>query len=209
MLRFIFCAFECAPVPLWRAVNRSKANERKSPLKRPSESKPQSRFDAFKLAERGGSLSGEVDVATLPRLQDRIAHDPASGASRVRWSVSGGRDAKGRPELQLDLDGSVFVSCQRCLHPLAFVIDQRTQVLVARDEGELVSFDAEEPEVVLAKSQLDALTLVEDELLLSLPFAPRHPEGVCDAALTAAAVQVRESPFAQISATKAPRRSSK
>lgn len=178
-------------------------------MKRPSELKQQSRFDAFKLAERGASLSGEVDVATLPRLQDRIARDPAGGASKVRWSVSGGRDAKRRPELQLHLDGSVFVTCQRCLHPLAFRIDQYTQVLVARDEAELVSFDTEEPEVVLAKSQLDALTLVEDELLLSLPFAPRHPEGECDAAPTAAAVEVRESPFAQISTIKAPRRSPK
>lgn len=178
-------------------------------MKRPSEIKAQSRFDAFKLAEQGASLSGEVDVAILPRLQDRIASNPAGDASRVRWSVSGGRDAKGRPELQLDLDGSVFVTCQRCLHPLVFRIDQHTQVLVARDEAELVSFDAEEPEVVLAKSQLDALTLVEDELLLSLPFAPRHPEGECEAVVAGAAGQVRESPFAQISAIKTPRRSRK
>jgi len=179
-------------------------------LKRPSEIKAQPQFDAFKLAEQGASLSGEVDVATLPRLQDRIAGNPTGKTSKVRWSVSGGRDAKGRAELQLDLDGTVPVTCQRCLHPLKITIDQRTRVLVARDEAELVSFDSEEPEVVLARNQLDALTLVEDELLLSLPFAPRHPEGGCDAAVVKAAPgQVRESPFAQISAIKTTRASRK
>jgi len=32
---------------------------------------------------------------------------------------------------------------------------------------------------VLAAAPLDARTLVEDEVLLSLPFAPHHGEGQC------------------------------
>ena len=58
-------------------------------------------------------------------------------------------------------------------------VSQRTEVLLAHDEGELERLDAEtEGEVVLADQQLDAATLVEVELLLTLPFAPRH-EGEC------------------------------
>jgi uncharacterized metal-binding protein YceD (DUF177 family) len=34
---------------------------------------------------------------------------------------------------------------------------------------------------VLAKAPIDPLTLVEDELVLALPFAPRHGEGECSA----------------------------
>jgi len=33
--------------------------------------------------------------------------------------------------------------------------------------------------VVLAKSPLDPVTLVEDELTLTLPFAPRHADDGC------------------------------
>jgi uncharacterized metal-binding protein YceD (DUF177 family) len=38
-----------------------------------------------------------------------------------------------------------------------------------------------EHEVVLADAPLDAVGLVEDELLLTLPFAPRCPEDECPA----------------------------
>ena len=35
--------------------------------------------------------------------------------------------------------------------------------------------------VVLAGAPVAPLMLVEDELLLALPFAPTHPEGACGA----------------------------
>ncbi len=53
-------------------------------------------------------------------------------------------------------------------------------VLLARDERELARLDEEdEHEVVLAASPLDAATLVEDELLLTLPFVPRCERAEC------------------------------
>jgi uncharacterized protein len=58
-------------------------------------------------------------------------------------------------------------------------------VLLARDERELAALDAgSESEVVLAEGSLDPLTLVEDELVLALPFAPRHAEGDCEGTMT-------------------------
>jgi hypothetical protein len=48
----------------------------------------------------------------------------------------------------------------------------------ARDEAEAVRLDgASECEVILASAPIEALAVVEDELLLSLPFAPRHEQG--------------------------------
>jgi uncharacterized metal-binding protein YceD (DUF177 family) len=37
---------------------------------------------------------------------------------------------------------------------------------------------------VLAHGPTDPLTLIEDELVLALPFAPRHPDGECDSTMT-------------------------
>jgi uncharacterized protein len=137
------------------------------------------RFDALKLAADSASLAGEVEVRRMPRLADRVRADAGGGEARIRWNIAGGKDAKGHPLLTLELDGEVQLTCQRCLGPLAMPIDQRTVLLVARDESELVRLDAEEPEVVLATAPLDALQLVEDEMLLSLPFSPRHVDGAC------------------------------
>src|SRR6202022_3488745 len=130
-----------------------------------------SRFDAFKLCAGEETIAGELDAARLPRLADRIAGGP--GAAAVGWQVKGGHDSQSRPALTLSLEGLVPLICQRCLQPLFEKVSQQTELLLARDEAELARLDGEEAEVVLANSPLDAQTLIEDELLLSLPFAPR------------------------------------
>jgi len=160
-------------------------------------------FDALKLSASGESLSGEVDAADLPRVADRLAAD--AGAAKLAWRLTGCRDAQGRPALRLTLAGSVPLVCQRCLQPFAVIVDLSTELLLARSEGELARLDAEEIEVVLASQRLDALALVEDELLLSLPFSPRHPDGECAASPLVAgheSSQERPSPFGQLGELK-------
>ena len=160
-------------------------------------------FDALKLSVSGESLTGEVDAADLPRVADRLATN--AGAARLAWRLMGIRDGHGRPALTLTLAGSVPLVCQRCLQPFAAIVDQSTELLLARSEAELAGMDAEEIEVVLATQRLDALTLVEDELLLSLPFSPRHPDSECAASPMVAgheSSQNRSSPFGQLGELK-------
>lgn len=172
-------------------------------VKRDKDRRTATRLDALKLADAGGELGGEVDPAQLPRLADRVV--AGEGAARIVWRIAGGHDAQGHPALTLRLDGVAFMICQRCLRPFAVPVAQETALLLARNEHELVRLDAEEPEVVLAGEPLDPLTLVEDELLLSLPFAPRHDEAKCGAAAVAGPVaQDADKPFAKLAALRAP-----
>jgi uncharacterized protein len=162
------------------------------------------RFDALKLSASGESLAGEVDAADLPRVADRLVPDAAS--ARLAWRLVGGRDAQHRPALTLTLAGSVPLVCQRCLQPFVAQVDQSTELLLARSEAELARWDVEEFEVVLVTERLDALTLVEDELLLSLPFSPRHADGKCEPASSTFAGQESgqstASPFGQLGELK-------
>lgn len=129
------------------------------------------RFDAFKLSASHGELHGGVDPASLARLADRVA----GGGTEIRWSIRGGSDWQGRAAISVALDGSIPLVCQRCLGPLAEAVHQTTTLLLARNDAELVKLDGvSEHEVVLANASLDPIALVEDELLLTLPFAPRH-----------------------------------
>jgi uncharacterized protein len=134
------------------------------------------RFDAFRLARERGSLAGSVDATTLPRLADRVIGAQAP----VDWRIDGTVDAMGRPALTVQLEGSVTLECQRCLEALEWAISQRTLLLLAHDEAETARLDAEsEAEVLLAATALDPETLVEDELVLALPYVARHPDGCC------------------------------
>jgi uncharacterized protein len=65
----------------------------------------------------------------------------------------------------------------------AFVwpLEQHTTLLIARDERELGMLDAEDEtlEVILADAPQETLMLIEDEMLLALPFAPRCERPGC------------------------------
>lgn len=133
------------------------------------------RFDAFRLAASRGELSGRVDPQSLPRLEELVA----GPGGHVDWTIRGCADAEGRPAIALALEGVVPLTCQRCLGTLTERLGQATLLLLARDDADLIRLDeASEQEVVVASERLDPATLVEDELLLTLPFAPRH-EGEC------------------------------
>jgi len=129
------------------------------------------RFDAFKLSASQGALHGTVMPSSLERLGERVA----GGDGEVHWTIRGGKDPQGRPAISVVLDGSVPLVCQRCLGVLRHEVGQTTTLLLARSDAELEKLDeASEHEVVLANAPLETLALVEDELLLTLPFAPRH-----------------------------------
>jgi uncharacterized protein len=162
-------------------------------------------FDAFRLASRGEALGGELDMTCRARVRDRLAQ--TADAAIVSWRIQGGHDALGRPALTLTVQGNLPLECQRCLQAFDTAIEQRSELLLARDEAELVKLDAEEREVLLASTPLDAMTLIEDELLLSLPFAPMHPEAQCPAPAQSGESggepeRSTPSPFAQLAALR-------
>jgi len=133
-------------------------------------------FDAYRISRERETVHGTFDAAASERLYDWLA----PGAAQMRWSITGTTDALGRPAIAIEVEGSVPLECQRCLATMEWPVRQRTMALLARSEAEGDALDAgSDEEVLVAAGPLDALALVEDELLLSLPYAPTHAEGEC------------------------------
>jgi uncharacterized protein len=132
-------------------------------------------FDAYRLARERGVLAGTLDIEASERLEDRTAPGPGT----VTWRIEGTSDEVGRPAIAIDVQGAVPVTCQRCLSDFALPVLRRTIAVLARSEKEAEALDAStDHEVVVADHPLDSVELVEDELLLTLPYAPMH-EGDC------------------------------
>ena len=130
-------------------------------------------FDAARLIRDHGMLEGELDAVALPRVADQLME----GGAPVAWRISGSTDAVGRPALTIELEGELPLECQRCLGVYRWPLRHTTQVLVARDDAEMARLDNDsELEVVLATGPLDPAELVEEELVLAIPFAPLHPQ---------------------------------
>jgi uncharacterized protein len=130
-------------------------------------------IDSLEFARTGQSLSGSLPIEGLARLKDNL-HD---GLGEVRFEVRGAHDGRGRPVLMLDIRGLLHLQCQRCLgmleHPLWV---SNTLLLTGPGAAE---FEEDEAESIEASSELDVVGLVEDEIILSLPYSPRHEEGTC------------------------------
>jgi len=176
---------------------------RRRSVKRDSGKRAPGWFDALELARTSGIISGEVDPGKLSRIADRLAPSAGSLPVRITWRIDGGHDAMRRPALTVSVEGEVRLICQRCLRPVAVSISQRTMLLLAPSELDLAVLDEAEPEVVLANAPVDPLGLVEDELLLSLPFSPRHDENECAAAVATQSGRAVQSPFAGLAQLKA------
>jgi uncharacterized protein len=149
--------------------------------------------DIFRFAAEGGVLEGETPVVAFKRLADRLADD--GGA--VRWRLAG-RVAESGPRLDLNVAGRLVLSCQRCLEGLAWnlALDAalqpvRTGQVLPEGELENDAFDAVE-----LNGEVDVLSLVEDEIILALPIAPRHKDcGVSRRTETDGGGAHGESPF--------------
>ena len=138
-------------------------------------------FDAFRLARERGVLEGTLDAVDSDRLMERVA-EGEEGQGVVQWRIAGTTDSAGRLALAIVVEGEIPVTCQRCLSEFLFPVDRETVAVLARNEQEADGLDAStDDEVLVADHALVASELVEDELLLTLPFAPMHPEGACEA----------------------------
>ncbi len=129
-------------------------------------------IDGFEFASAGASRQGDWPIADFPRLRDLLA----SSAGEVRYAIHGVRDARGRPGLRLKVRGTLALRCQRCLEAMAFeVLSDQTLVLAATlAEIHAEPEDAYAADRVVAGREMPVRDLIEDELILAVPYAPRH-----------------------------------
>ncbi len=155
-------------------------------------------IDSLDFAWNGRELRGELPVAELPRLQEMLA----SLEGQISYLVRGYRSKDDKPMLEVTITGSCQLRCQRCMKGLVHPIKIVSRLLL-QDERELAESTDEGDEVdsILADSHLDVHALLEEEILLSLPFAPMHPVGVCRAG-DGQLAQPEQHPFAVLAKLK-------
>jgi uncharacterized protein len=84
--------------------------------------------------------------------------------------------------IQLTLDLSYPLECQRCLQPFLDELHIVSQFVMKDTIEEVENFplDNDEEDALLTSHQFHLLELMEDEILLNLPLIPKHPAEVCE-----------------------------
>lgn len=144
-------------------------------------------IDSPEFARNGRELRGEMAAADMPRLQDLLVAPEAcpepGRRGKFGYVVRGYQDKSGEPMLEIELDGSCRLVCQRCLGGFDYPVHLVSRLLLAHEsELEILSAEEDGPDSILADQHLDVGALLEEELLLSLPFAPTHAPGDCQLA---------------------------
>ncbi len=155
------------------------------------------KLDLFEFARQQQTASGDVALANLMRI------DTPDRNGGLAWRASGSTHGRhGGLRLDLAIDGDVVLTCQRCLQPMTESLRLRPKFLIAGDEEAADRLDQDDEfDVVVGSPTFDLDQLIEDEVILALPIAPRH--AVCPGdAKTPSSGAGRPSPFAALAGLK-------
>lgn len=131
-------------------------------------------IDAFTFCQHREQREGSTKIADFPRLSAECA----SGDGVLNWSLQGGVNQLGYPQLTLNVDGQFQLICQRCLMPYDFVVDSQVELILAKDDDHADEIEGmledDEIDVVVGSKTFNVMDLIEDEALLAIPQSPKH-----------------------------------
>ncbi len=139
------------------------------------------------LAAENAALAGEIDASKLaPRLGEALALERPAGVVRYKLHFSQG--SEGRVRVGGHLGAELDAICQRCLQPFRLPLEVEVNVSVVDSPTSATDHRSPGPHNVSEQDEADAdgisslAELIEEELLLAIPFLPRHELSACPAA---------------------------
>jgi uncharacterized protein len=170
---------------------------------------PADQVNAKELSARAAVLERRYDLAQL----ERVAEAGALPGTRINARLQFGA-FEGRTTVDVRVEGTAVLQCQRCLQPCAIALDESAPVAIVRDELDDVP-GGYEPFVGMPE-QLSLAALIEEQVLLALPLVPAHeagageclpseaevvplaPASVAETAAAEAAGEEKQTPFANL-----------
>ena len=150
--------------------------------------------------------AGFLTMTDMPRLaKEASSVNPGDGfAWQMETHFENSPGSEPRQILDLALKGCLHLVCQRCLQDCAVNLDEKRRFVLVATEAEADDYplEDEEQEPLVASQHFNLLETIEDEVLLSLPLIPKHPEGFCEPHATVFGLEdedersdERENPF--------------
>lgn len=120
-------------------------------------------------------MEGVLQLAKLPRLDGLVVDQ--KGLIEVHCKFL--NDEEGRSVLNLQFETELSVECQRCMEPVSIVVGSNTDLGIVWTEDQAKALPSHLEPLVLEEGQGNLWSVVEDELILSLPIVSYHDEGQC------------------------------
>lgn len=127
-------------------------------------------IDNVEFAKSGRQLDGRLGLADLSRAGESL------NSAALDYRLEGSVDRRGRLQLRLWLAGNIELRCERCLEAVTLPIEQESLFELRRSEDDIRPEDLldDERDFLVFDREMSVVELVEDELILCIPVAPKH-----------------------------------
>ena len=129
-------------------------------------------INPFKLAENAAETHREIPITQLSRLKAYLSDDEGV----LNASVVGWIDEDRRKLMRCTIDGEVTMACQTSFQPVSVSIASEVVFYPVLSEEAIASAPEEYEAFLYDEEELNLLTLIEDEIILSLPLSVNAPE---------------------------------
>lgn len=153
------------------------------------------------LADAGQQLRGQLALVDLRRLTALLY----STTGQVDAELEFGRDEQNLRYLRISIDAELEVVCQRCLQPLRLSLNIRSALGLVKSRLEADKLPEHYEPLLVEQQTMSLAAIIEDELILELPAAPKHEDDHCgtrSGAPKIAEQEVTKNPFAVLSRLK-------
>jgi uncharacterized protein len=147
------------------------------------------RVDLRSLARHNGSVCGVFAVTRLRRLVQDLPRQVSvtcteeigsDGLGVVWFELRAEHHLGRRDRAYLKIQSIVTLTCQRCVQEMAYLVDEEVEFELFASEAQfsavhrLEELDPDAPEPLVASEPVDLLALIEDQMILAIPYVPKH-----------------------------------
>ncbi len=132
-------------------------------------------LDVRKAAARGVIVSGTVALPGMTRLRDSLASD----VGQIEATCAFAKDDENRFVVTVTVEAQVEVQCQRCLDTMPLEVRSQHELGIVGSDELARQLPAHLEPWVVEEEQADLWSLIEDELILSVPLINYHEIGDC------------------------------
>ena len=132
-------------------------------------------IDPFRLAQNGLKLEGKLPVSTMKRLTESLSDNEGEVSVSMDFDI----DETGLPYMHGRFHSKLSLICERCMAPMSIELDVECFLAILKNERKIDELaDMYDPWIIENSDPVRLSSVVEDELILSLPLVPRH-ENAC------------------------------
>ncbi len=132
-------------------------------------------IDPIQLAVKETTLEGDLPLSEMLRLKDFLCEKDGIAAIHLEFS----RNAQGHAFMKGRIKTCFKVACQRCSQPMVLTLDIPVNDRLVRSDKEAKRLSKRYEPLIVDSELMSLSSLVEEEILLSIPIVPKHSIEEC------------------------------